>query len=110
VFRSGPVKVTVILDSYPQAYQRLERTAEEDDQQFGTVRTEAPPQQVMGIGLDADWFPTEQKLMTTDGRRLITAFVAWPGARPGRREALGKAVARRYLGPLDPAAADPNGS
>jgi hypothetical protein len=110
VFRAAAVKVTVVVDSYPQPYQRLERAAVENGQQFGAVRLEAAPESVTGIGLDAWWFPTEQQLMTTEGRRLITVIVAWRGVRARRREALAEGVARHYLGPLDRAAAEPAGT
>jgi len=110
VFRSGAVKVTVEVDSFAQPYFRLERTAIEAGQQFGTVRLEAAPQAVSGIGIEAFWFPTEQKLSVTEGRRLITLFVVSPGFRARRRETSAIAVARRYLGPPDPAAANPDGS
>jgi hypothetical protein len=109
-FRAGAVRVTVDVDGFPQPYFRLERTAIEDEQQFGTVRLEAAPQAITGVGIEAYWFPTEQKVMVTEGRRLITVLVAWPGAWSRRRETLAKAIARRYLGPPDPGAADPNGS
>lgn len=110
VIRSGAVKVTVEVDSFPQPYFRLERTAIEAGQQFSGLRVEAVPQVVSGIGIEAFWFPTERKLSVTEGRRLITVLVVWSGFRAGRREALAIAIARRYLGPPDPAAADPNGS
>jgi hypothetical protein len=101
VFGAAAVGVTVDLDSEPQAYQRLERQAVEDDQQFGAVRIEAPPQNLTGLGLNAYWYPTEKQVMTTDGRRLITVIVRWHGVTQARRRALARAVARRYLGPLD---------
>jgi hypothetical protein len=109
-FRARAIQVTVDVDSFPQPYFRLERTAIEDEQQFGTVRLEAAPVPITGIGIEAFWFPTEQKVMATEGRRLITVLIAWRGAGSRRREALAQAIVRRYLGRSDLAAADPNGS
>jgi hypothetical protein len=104
------LKLAVTLDSEPQAYFRLERTAVEASQQFGTVRVEPAPEAIVGLGLDAWWFPGERKVMTTDGVRLITVSVRWPEVGKDRERALGKSVARVFLGPLHPEAAKPNGS
>src|SRR5205823_3416127 len=79
VFGIGKRQVTALVDSGPQPYFRLERTIVEDAQQFSTVRLEPAPVHVGGLGLDASWFPGEQQLMTTDGRRLITVIVKWHG-------------------------------
>jgi hypothetical protein len=92
------VRVTVNVDTGAQAYFRLERTVVEASQVFSTVRLIAAPQQVPGIGLDADWFPAEQQLMTTDGRRLLTVSVGWGGASESRRRALAEVVVGPYLG------------
>jgi hypothetical protein len=106
----GRVRLSVEVDTAPQAYSVLERTAEEAAQIFGPHRPSPPPQDITGLGLDADWFPEEQHLMTTDGLRLITATVVWPAARQSRRRALAEVAARPYLGRLRPQAADPPGS
>ncbi|HEY1593491.1 MAG TPA: hypothetical protein VGF81_16960 [Solirubrobacteraceae bacterium] len=95
-----PVQVTVNLDNGPQPFFRLERTAVEATQQFGTERLYAAPDQVMGLGLDADWYPDSNYLETTDGRRLITATIAWPGSSQAQRRALSIAIARPFLGRL----------
>jgi hypothetical protein len=110
VFRVGRARVTVLVDGFSQPYQRLERVQIEDAQQFGTQRLEAAPQAVRGLGIDAYWFPTERKVMTTEGRRLITVFVVRPGLSARRQRRLCEAIARSYLGPNDPNAADPSGS
>ncbi len=110
VFRVGRARVTVLVDSFAQPYQRLERVQIEDAQQFGPQRLEAVPQPLRGLGIDAYWFPTEGKVMTTEGRRLITVFVVRPGLSARRKRRLSEAIARRYLGPNDPRAANPNGS
>ncbi|MGZ4174171.1 MAG: hypothetical protein ACXVQR_06810, partial [Solirubrobacteraceae bacterium] len=91
-------RLTTTVDSAPQAYFRLERAVVEDGQHFGNVRTAAPPQTVPGVGLDADWFPDHTELLTTDGARLISVTVHWPGATQARARALAEALARTYLG------------
>jgi hypothetical protein len=73
------VRVSVTIDSAPQAYFRLERAAVEAEQVFGTVRLEPAPVNVTGMGLDAYWLPAERHVTTTDGVRLITAQVSWAG-------------------------------
>ena len=78
--------------------------------QEGVLGVTMAPEQVHGIGLDASWFPTDSRLMTTDGNSLITVDVHWPGVKQRRMQALAAAVAKRYLGPLDWKAADPPGS
>jgi hypothetical protein len=98
-FRTPAVRVSVNVDTAPQAYFRLERTAVEASQQFTAVRTTPPPEDITGIGLDADWFPDRDQFMTTDGRRLITVAVRWPAASMARRRALGEAVGRAYVTP-----------
>ena len=90
--------MTVNLDNGPQPYFRLERTAVEATQQFGTERLYTAPDQIMGLGLDADWYPDGNYLETTDGSRLITATIAWPGSAQAHRRALSIAIARPFLG------------
>jgi hypothetical protein len=91
------MSVVANLDSSPQPYFRLERTAVEATQQFSVTRNVAAPQTIKGLGKDADWYPAEQQLQTTDGVRLITVTVTWHGVSQGRRRALAVAVARPYL-------------
>jgi hypothetical protein len=93
-----PVQVIVNLDNGPQPYFRLERTAVEATQQFGTERLYAAPDQIMGLGLDADWYPDGNYLETTDGSKLITATIAWPGSSPAQRRALSIAIAHPFIG------------
>jgi hypothetical protein len=96
--------ITTALDSSPQAYFRLERTIVEDSQQFASQREYTPPTAINHLGVAAAWFPDQSKVMTTDGVKLITVAVHWPGAPPARRRALAEAVARPLLGPLHPPA------
>ncbi len=93
-----PVRVTVNLDNGPQPYFRLERTSVEASQQFGTERLYAAPQLIFGLGLDADWYPDGNYVQTTDGVKLITATVAWPGSSQAQRRMLSVAIAHRFVG------------
>jgi hypothetical protein len=95
-----PVQLTVNLDNGPQPFFRLERTAVEASQQFGTERLYAAPELIMDLGLDADWFPDGNDVETTDGAKLITVTVAWPGSSQAQRRALAVAIAHRFVGRL----------
>ena len=108
-FRGPGVSVVVNVDSSPQPYQRLERTIDEDGQQFGTQRNFSPTVTVPKLGLDAAWVPDQSQLLTTDGRVLVTITVAWKGVKPARQIALATLVARRYLGKPIPKSAVPTG-
>ena len=108
-FHAARVSVVVNVDSSPQPYQRLERTIDEDSQQFGTERNFAPPVTVPKLGLDAAWVPDQSKLLTTDGRSLLTITVARRGEKRARQIALATLVARRYLGKPIPKSAVPTG-
>jgi hypothetical protein len=100
-FRAGALSATVSVDTSPQPYQVLERQIDEESQMFTPTRTQPAPRAVRHLGLDAAWFPEEQYVMTTDGKRLITVTVVrWPGHRSHQRVALATAVARPYLGRL----------
>jgi hypothetical protein len=108
-FRGPGVSVVVNVDSSPQPYQRLERTICEDAQQFAAVRNFSPPVTVPRLGLDAAWVPDQSKLLTTDGRNLLTVTVAWRAEKQPRQIALATLVARRYLGKPIPPGAVPTG-
>lgn len=92
-------RVTIIanVDSSPQPYFRLDRTYEEAEQVFTPNRLTPPPQNIKGLGLEADWFPMQSQLMTTDGYRLITMSFKWPGATQKRERTVGETVSRTYL-------------
>jgi len=90
------VAVTVNVDTGPQPYFVLERTIVEASQIFPS-RLSPAPVAVTGLGLEASWFPAETHLMATDGVRLITVSVDWPGAGQNREIALSRAVTRPYL-------------
>ena len=73
------------------------------------VRLSAAPSHIGGLGIDADWFPEEQHLMTTDAIRLVTTTIEWPRAPVARKQALAVAASRPYLGRLQFKAAKPIG-
>ncbi len=108
-FHAPGLSVAVNIDSSPQPYQRLERTIDEAGQQFGTVRNFTPPVNVPKLGLDAAWLPDQSKLITSDGRSLLTITVGWRGQKPARQLALATLIARRYLGKPIPDSAVPTG-
>lgn len=99
--RGGVVDVVAEVDTETSAYAVLERTIDEASQAW-PARLQAPPTHVGGLGLDASWFPQEQHLMTTDAVRLVTVQVAWRHARLAQKISLTRAVARTYLGRLQP--------
>jgi hypothetical protein len=96
-YRRAPTAV-VSIDTAPQPYERLEREIEETGQVFTPTRLIPAPVEVPRLGLDAAWFPSEHKAMTTDGRRLITVSVAWRGVGQRREQALATAMAHAVLG------------
>jgi hypothetical protein len=95
--RRQRVEVTANVDTSPSPYFVLERTIEEASQIFGPNRLSAAPINVPGLGLAASWFPEFGWLKATDGRVLVTATVAWNGAKQGRQIALARAVTAPYL-------------
>jgi len=96
------LSLSVSADGAPQAYYRLERQIVEAGQSFTPTRLAPVPSNVPDLGLDAAWFPLMNQLLTTDGVRLITVTVTWPGASPASKVTLGTAAARPYLGKLHP--------
>lgn len=94
-------RIHLIANIYdgPQPYFVLERTAVEATQQFTSKRMIAAPVSVTGLGLDADWFPAQKQLMSTDGKRLITVTVDWRGVPVARQRAVARAALAPYLGP-----------
>jgi hypothetical protein len=80
-----------------QPYFVLERTSIEASQNFSLNHDYPAPAAILGLGLEADWFPATRQVMATDGIRLITATVNWPGTTQRRRQALAETVTRTYL-------------
>jgi hypothetical protein len=97
------LRMSVSVSTEPQPYAVLERQAEEASQMFTPTRLSPAPQHVERLGLDAQWFPEEEQLLTTDAVRLITVtIVRWPGESQARWKRLAAAAARPYLGRLRP--------
>lgn len=94
--------LSVSADGAPQAFYRLERQIVEDSQSFTPTRLAPVPTNVPNLGLGASWFPLLDQLLTSDGVRLITVTVLWPGATTATRISLAAAAARPYLGKLHP--------
>ena len=99
--RGGAVDVLAEVDTEPSAYAVMERTIIEASQ-IWPARLQSAPEHVGGLGIDASWFPMEQHLMTTDAVRLIIVGVTWRHARVAQKISLSKAVARTYVGRLQP--------
>ncbi len=97
--------VTANVDSSPQPYFRLERTAVEAGQAL-VGQAASIPQTIYHVGIDAYWFPARTQLQSTDGFRLVTVTIDWTASQR-RQLALAEAVARSYLkpnkNPADPA-------
>ncbi len=93
------IGVLAAIDTAPQAYARFDREAVEYSQNVIWAHQGAGryPQYVGGLGMGADWFPAERRLLTTDGTRLVAVTVTWPGASARRQHGLAEAVARLYL-------------
>jgi hypothetical protein len=96
---TGPLTVISRLDSAPQAYTRLERGVTEYGQNVLHSGQRSYPQSIKHVGLDAHWLAAEDRLLTTDGVRLIDVKVRWPSASTIVRRALAIRLARVYLGP-----------
>jgi hypothetical protein len=91
------VAITVNVDDGPQPYFVLERTIVEASQIFSGQRLSPAPEAVLGLGLEAAWFPAETHLMATDGSRLITTTIEWPGATTKREIVIARSMTRPYL-------------
>jgi hypothetical protein len=87
------------LDSAPQAYTRLERQIVEYGQNVLHSGARSFPQSIKRLGLDAHWLGAEDRLLTTDGVRLIDVKVRWPSASETAHKELAIRLARVYLGP-----------
>jgi hypothetical protein len=89
--------LTANVDTSPQPYFRLERTAVEAYQMFAPTGAAQPPRPVDRLGLEAYWFPDRTQLMSTDGTRLVTVVLAWRHSQQARQQALAVAASRPYL-------------
>lgn len=95
---TGKHEIKLLADDYTgsQPYFILERTAEEAAQVFVPTRT-VPPPVTINMGLGANWFPSREQLMATDGLKLITTTVTWHGVTQKRRLALATAFTQPYI-------------
>ncbi len=95
------MSVTVMLDSAPQAYTRMEREQVEfwQNVEWSHKAARAAPRPVGHLGLGGYWFPLQSRLLTTDGVRLVTIKVRAPSARFSESKATATRLARVYLGP-----------
>ncbi len=97
--RSGGQSVSVLAnDEVTQAaYFVVLRTIDEAAQNFAPAKPNPPPVAVNNLGLESSWFPAEQWLISTDGYRVLTVSVDWPGASEQRKIALARGVTAPYL-------------
>jgi len=100
-FQSSELSAVVLLDSAPQAYTRMEREQVEfwQNVEWSHKTARAAPRPVGHLGLGGYWFPVQNRLLTTDGVRLITIKVRGPSTGPPERKATATGLARVYLGP-----------
>jgi hypothetical protein len=92
----------VMLDSAPQAYTRMEREQVEfwQNVEWSHKAARASPRPVVHLGLGGYWFPLQNRLLTTDGVRLVTVKLRSPSMGPSERKNQAIKLARIYLGPL----------
>jgi hypothetical protein len=95
---TGGTRVSAVanVDTGPQPYFILERTAIEAAQVFTANRLYPAPIPI-NLGIEADWFPATRQLMVTDGVRLISVTIGWGGVAQLRRRRLAIAIGRTYL-------------
>jgi hypothetical protein len=100
-FHADGMSVTVMLDSAPQAYERMEREQVEfwQNVEWSHKTARAAPRPVAHLGLGGYWFPVQNRLLTTDGVRLVTVKVRAPTSGPSERKRAAARLARTYLGP-----------
>ena len=100
--RGGAIGAIVRLDSAPQPYVRMEREVTEFGQNvdWTKVPPSAYPRTVGHLGLDANWFQLQSRLLTTDGVRLVTIKLKGGSIGPTEGKAVATRLARIYLGPL----------
>ncbi len=100
--RADTIEAIVRLDSAPQPYTRMEREVVEFGQNvdWTKVPRSAYPRTVGHLGLDANWFPLQSRLLTTDGVRLVTVKMKASSIGQTEAKAAATRLARVYLGPL----------
>jgi hypothetical protein len=100
-FRADGMAAIVMLDSAPQAYARMEREQVEfwQNVEWSHKTARAAPRPIGHLGLGGYWFPTQSRLLTTDGVRLVTVKVRPSSRGPSERKSAAVRLARTYLGP-----------
>jgi hypothetical protein len=93
----GRFDATVNVDVEPQPYTILSRTIVEGQQVFSPVRLTPAPVAVLNLGLLASWFPGPSQLMSTDGVRMVTTTVDWPGTKQPRKIQFATRISKLYL-------------
>lgn len=88
--------VDVHVDTLPRPLDRLDREAVETTQNVLWSHSSGVPRPVARLGTTAWWMPTQSRLLTSDGKRLIAVRVTWRPSRATRRLALAKALAVIY--------------
>ena len=99
------LEVTVNVDTSPQPYMVLARTIEERSQGFTPTTALAALVAVMGLGLEASWFPDDSALMSTDGVRLVTVTLRGSRAKQTAKVRFATRISRLYLGSSKPSLA-----
>jgi hypothetical protein len=98
-FGADGTRVLATIDAAPQAEQRFERAVVEYGQNvlWAHLGAAAYPQDIAGLGVGADWFAADQRLLATDGARLLDITVTWPAAAPADARRLAQTLARSYI-------------
>lgn len=96
------VSMTANVYNGPQPFAILDRTVTETSQLFGPKRFVTAPTAIPNLGVEADWFPNLNQLMSTDTVQLITVTSQWPRAPVARQIGLAEALTRTYLKKLSP--------
>jgi hypothetical protein len=99
---SGSVSATANIYTGPQPFAILDRTVTETSQVFGPKRFVTAPTAISNLGVEADWFPNLNQLMSTDTVQLVTVTMHWPAAPVRRQIGLAVALTRTYLKKLSP--------
>jgi hypothetical protein len=99
--RAPDSEAVVMLDSAPQAYERMEREQVEfwQNVEWSHKTARSAPRPVTKLGLGGYWFPVQSRLLTTDGVRLVTIKVRAPSEGPSARRDEAIKLAQIYLGP-----------
>jgi hypothetical protein len=89
---------SVTINTNPQPFKDFQRWVVETTQNAGTARLGADftPQQVDGIGIEADWVPATYLFETANNERWIAVQLTCPSPAPANLT-LAKTLARAAL-------------